>query len=354
MPFTPTEVAKAGKSSLDYFLKNKPIDQIGQEKPLLAALQKGKKSFGGAKEHIVEQIRTGYGSNAVWFTGSGDGQIAYNSRDTLAQARYTWYQVHDGMQISEDELIQNGLEVGENVKPKSASDAEVIQLTNIWEERCEALHLGLQEHFDHVLHLNGAGNANQLIGLDGLLGLTNATGVVGGIDRATAKYWRHYVDLTLTQATMFAKMEKAWKECYRKGGGRPDLILCGQTFYDTYAAACTTASATGGIQRTMVAGKGGTDMDASIGRLYYKGVEVQWDPTMDDNVGGLDTTATLWTKRCYFINTKHIKLRPISGNDFQTREPPRDKTAYALYIALVWRGALSMNQSNAHAVLALA
>ena len=69
---------------------------------------------------------------------------------------------------------------------------------------------------------------------------------------------------------------------------------------------------------------------------------------------GLDTTATLWTKRCYFINTKHIKLRPISGNDFQTREPPRDKTAYALYIALVWRGALSMNQSNAHAVLALA
>ena len=353
MPFTTAEVQKAGKAGLDFYLKNNPIDQVAQDKPLLAHLQKSKKAFPGAKEYIIEQLRTKYDSNGVWYSGSGDGVIGYNERGSLEQAKYAWYQYHDGMKISEAELRQNGIEVSDNVKPKSASEAEKIQLTNLWTERCEILHLGAQEKFDQALHLNGSGNTSQIVGLDGLLGTTSATGVVGGIDRATNAYWRHYTDLTLTVPTILVKMEKAWRECIRRGG-KPDFILAGQDFIDAYMAAVTTSTAAGGIQRTMTAVKGGNDMDGAVSGVYYKGVEIKWDPSFDDDIAGLDTPTVPWSKRCYMLTSKHIKLRPASGADFITRNPERGREAYAVYTAVQWIGGLTMSQSNSHAVLAVA
>ena len=57
MPISSEDLTRLGKSSLDLYLKNTPIDQIAQERPFLQMLLKGKKPFGGAKQNIVEQIR---------------------------------------------------------------------------------------------------------------------------------------------------------------------------------------------------------------------------------------------------------------------------------------------------------
>ena len=351
------QIAIIGKSTLDFHLKNKPIDQVAQDKPLLQALNKTKQAFAGAKEYIVETLRTNYGSNATWFSGSGQGTIGYNSRDSLAQAKYSWYQLHDGMEMSEAELRANGITVDDDGgAPSTVSEADRIQLVDLWQENTEVLRLGCQEKFDHALHLNGSGGADQMVGLDGLLPTVNNVGVVGGIDRATAgnAYWRHHAYLTLTTANMLKQMEKAWRECIRKGGERPNFILAGQDFIDAYVAATTTASAAGGIQRTITAGKGGTDMDGAVSGVFFKGVEIKWDPTFDDNVAGMDTPTVAWSKRCYFLNTNHIKLRPLKNDDFRSRAPKRDKGAYSIAVAILWRGTLTMNQSNCHAVLALA
>ena len=35
MPFTPQEIQEAGKAAIDFYLKNKPIDQIAVERPIL-------------------------------------------------------------------------------------------------------------------------------------------------------------------------------------------------------------------------------------------------------------------------------------------------------------------------------
>jgi hypothetical protein len=53
------------------------------------------------------------------------------------------------------------------------------------------------------------------------------------------------------------------------------------------------------------------------------------------------------------INGRHLKLRPIEGQDMITRKPPRAYDKYEYYWGLTWRGAMTMNRSNAHAVLAL-
>ena len=102
MSITAAELAQVGKAGLDFYLKNNPIDMVDMQRPLLKHLSAKKKPFAGAKEHIVEQSRKGYGSAGQWFD-SGD-TLQYTKRDTLEQSRFPWYEFHDGMAINEAEL----------------------------------------------------------------------------------------------------------------------------------------------------------------------------------------------------------------------------------------------------------
>ena len=61
------DIAQLGFVALQNYLKNKPIDQVATERPLLKALMAKKKPWGGGMENIVEQIRTDYDSNFEWF-----------------------------------------------------------------------------------------------------------------------------------------------------------------------------------------------------------------------------------------------------------------------------------------------
>ena len=53
------DITQLGYVALQNYLKNKPIDQVAVQCPLLKSLMSKKKSWGGGKENIVEQIRTG-------------------------------------------------------------------------------------------------------------------------------------------------------------------------------------------------------------------------------------------------------------------------------------------------------
>ena len=353
MSITSAELARAGKAGLDFYLKNSPIDMVDIQRPLLKLLSGKKKPFGGAKEHIVEQIRKGYGSAGMWFD-SGD-TLQYSNRDTLEQSRFPWYEFHDGMTVNEAELVANGIKLDDSGSGGNITGAEKIQLTNLLQEKMEALRLGAQERFSRDLHLSGAASTKQIVGLDGLLPLNPATGTVGGLNRATYTWWRHHADITLTAANMQEQMEKAWRECSRRASGLPNVILAGADFIDAYRRASQSSGTIGAaIRHVTDSGKGGISADMSTTGLYWKGIPIEYCPEWDDNFAGADTTATAWRKRCYFINTNHLFLRPISGSDFVTRHPPRSKENYNHYWALLWRGALTMNMPSAHAVLALA
>ena len=77
-----------------------------------------------------------------------------------------------------------------------------------------------------------------------------------------------------------------------------------------------------------------------------------WSPEFAD-LDTLYAPATPWEKRCYFINSKYLRLRPLDGQDMITRKPPRAYDKYEYYWALTWRGAVTLTRGNAHAVLAL-
>ena len=137
MSITSAELARAGKAGLDYYLKNNPIDMVDMQRPLLKHLTAKKKTFGGAKEHIVEQIRKSYGSAGQWFDSADT--LNYSNRDTLEQSKFPWYEFHDGMAVNEAELVANGIKLDDSGNGGNITGAEKVQLTNLLNEKMEAL-----------------------------------------------------------------------------------------------------------------------------------------------------------------------------------------------------------------------
>jgi hypothetical protein len=350
VPFTSQEILDAGKVGLDFYLATKPVDQIAMERPLLKALQDKKKKAPGAKQYIVEQLRKSYGSNFQWFNGSQI--VTYNRRTTVEQANYAWRSCHDGLALDEDRLAQNGITVTDDKDPGNASDAEKVQLTNLFEEQSEVLRLGFQEQFSYQLHLDGTQSTDAVAGLDALISLAPTSGTVGGIDRSTTAntYWRNNVatglTTTTTTGTILNNMEVGYRQCMRNGG-RPDLIIAGSTYIDGYRNFVLNTFGRmdfGPANRKKV--EGGTEV------LTFQGIDVQWSPEFQE-LDSRYAPSTLWEKRCYMLNTATITLRPLAGHDMITRKPPRAYDRYEYYWGITWRGAMTLNRSNANWVGAL-
>lgn len=353
MSFNAEQLAYAGKAAIDYFMKNDPIDQINVARPLIKKLVSEKKEYAGGLQYVVEQIRTSNDSNFQPYFG--DSQVTYNRKRTLDQAKYSWGSFHDGFGLNEDELAQNGISFTDD-RNAVPTDAEKVQLTNLIKENSETLKLGFQEGFDLMLHRDGTADPLEIAGLDALVALDPTTGVVGGIDPATNAFWQNYTMQTVADTAL--EMEKAWRECIRYGGQAPNFILAGADFIDAYRADATEVI----IRNANVGGSTGnrnaSTLDAGVGNgvntgLYFKGVEIIWDPVFDI-LDAADSPAKPWAKRCYFLNTRHLCLRPIKGHWMVSRRPPRVYDRYVHYWATTAKAALTTAKRNAHAVLALA
>lgn len=345
MPFTTEQLAYAGRHALDYFLKNSPVDQINTDRPLIKKLMAGKQDYAGGLQYVVEQLR--YSNDSNFQSYFGDGQVSYNRKRTLQQAKFAWGSFHDGFGLNEDELAQNGISVTDD-RSSVPTDAEKVQLTNLLEENMTSLKEGFQENFDIMLHRDGTQSATDIAGLDSIIDLTPTTGIVGTLNAATYSWWQNNASLDIAGANLIDQMEIMWRACTRYGGHKPDFIPCGAAFMDAYRnAADDTVN-----RQITVKGKGGTDMDASTSGLYFKGVELVWDPVFE-TLDTLDAPAQAWTKRCYFMNTKFIKLRPIKGHWMVPRKPPRIYDRYVQYWALTAKASLTTSKRNAHAVLTI-
>jgi hypothetical protein len=355
VPFNPEQLAYAGRAAIDYFLKNDPIDQINVERPLIKTLMSKRQDYAGGLQFVVEQLRFSNDSNFQSYFG--DQQVTYNRKRTLQQAKFAWGAFHDGFGLNEDELTQNGIVVTDD-RDATPTDAERVQITNLFKENMETLKLGFQENFDLMLHRDGTQSATDIAGLDHLVSLTPAVGVVGGIDAATNTWWRNYAQTAIDPADLVDEMEIAWRECIRRGGKAPDLILAGSDFLDAYRVQASLAV----NRQVILGGKEGNQraamLDAGIGTgvatgLFFKGVEITWDPVFDE-LDVLDAPTIPWAKRCYFVNSTYLKLRPIKGHWMVPRKPPRVYDRYVHYWALTAKASLTTGKRNAHAVLSIA
>jgi hypothetical protein len=349
MAFSAEQVAYAGQASIDLYEKKKPVDLINTERPLLKALQRTKRTFPGAKQYIHEQLRTSNDSNFQWF--GPDGVVTYNRKRTLDGADFPWGSAHDGFGLTEEELLQNGISMTDTRSAKPTA-SEKVAFVNLMNENLETLDLGFMEKFDYELHLDGTQDAESVAGLDLLIATDPTSGTVGGIDRSVSAntFWRNQValDIPVTSGVLVETMEQVWRACGRVGGNNPDLILAGSKFVDAYRVDAKTEI--GRQIQIAPTSKDGVNLDPSITGLYFKGVPISWDPVMDDLEAALSPTEE-WDKRCYFINTRFLKLRPAEGQDMIPRSPPRVYNRYTHYWAKTWRGGLTITNPGAMAVL---
>lgn len=348
MSMNESQISYAGKSSIDFFLRNDPVDNVNTVRPYLKMLMDGKQNWGGGLANVVEQLHFSNDSNFQLYYGSS--QVTYNVKRTLNQAKYGWAAAHDGYGLDEDTLAANGIAMSDD-RDAAPTVGERSQLTNLLEENNKALKEGYQENLNYLLLRDGTQDTLAIPGLDAIVSLTPSTGIVGTIDPATDTWWRNYADATVTTAAddVSEKMQLAWQACIRVGGAPPDTILMGQAFMSVYRK---DAKATMNRQ-LMVKGRGGTDMDAGVNGVYFNGVECKWDPTFEA-LDVLDSPVNPWSERCYMLNSNRLKLRPIQGHWLVPRKPPRVYDRYVHYWAMTAKMALTTGKRNAHAVLRLA
>lgn len=348
MPISNADLQELAKVSLDEYLRNMPVDQIATERPLLKKLMAGRKTFLGAKQNVVENIRKDYGSNFAW--AYGEDAVSFNKRNTTEQAAFPWRRAVDGLYLDYDRLFGNGIKVREGDRGAfKLEQNEKVQLLNLLDEQMESLKEGFMKKLDLELHRNGTQDTDAVAGLDALVSTAPATGVIGGLDGATATYWRNNAQTGISTAsvgTLAQAMEQNWRKCI-KNGGSPDFILAGGDFVDAYRKEITiTNNAESGRVKTVDAGVGS---GVSTG-MYFKGVEIIWDPQFEE-LQTLETATVNWNKRCYFLNTKHLKYR---DDDMDIVTPVRPHDTLAMYAMVNLRMALSTSRRNAQAVLAIA
>ena len=358
MPVSAAELTQYGKSSIDLYLKNDPIDAVNAERPLLQKLMAGKKQTTAGKQYYVVQLRKGNDSNFQSFYGSEE--VTYNRKDTLEQAKFEYSNFHDGFTLHEDDFIRNGVVVTEGGPGKQATSSEKETITNLLKEQIETLRMGFEESLDIVMHTASTTDLSAALipGMpaagSGVGGLSEAipfvsTGFYGTLNRASYSWWNNYhaVDLTVgSSGNILTRMREAWRAC-TKFGGRPDFIPCGSGFFDAYVDHMLNTY--GQVNYQPIAQKG---IEGAEGGVFYQGVPLTWDPTfetLDDN--SIETGSYTWSDRCYFINTKFLKLMPIKGQDMVSRTPPRVYNKYEYYWALTTRFYLCNTRPTAHAAL---
>lgn len=350
MAFTTQEITDAGKTSLDYFVKNPPEDQYNIEHPWMQRLEKSQKAFPGAKQYITYQLRYRNQSNFQWFNGRK--VVTYNTRHTVEQASYPWRAAHDGFSIDEDRLIQNGITVTDD-KTARHDDAERIQLTDLLAEQTSVLPLGFNEKFELALLRDGTAGTDDIAGLDHLVAIDPTTGTVGGINRATAanSWWRNQVQLGVTTTTTTGNILTNMRTVRRnqtRNGGRPNYAMAGEDYIDGYVNFLLNTYGQinhkgGGMIKT----EGGEDMPT------YHGLALNWIPSFSD-VDTLDSPVEQWVERLYMLQMNYIQLKPVQGQNRISRKPPRPYDRYEYYWGLTWRGGLCTSKSVAQSVMTVA
>lgn len=343
MPFTAAQIARGANYALATYQKKEPVDQINIQHVTLDWLVKNKEvsSFGNGS--FKEPIFVDNGSNAQNYFGAD--QVTYNERDPAKWTDWGYANMHDGFWFDEDRLLAAGIHLSDD-PAAAATAAEKEALINLLGQSYRALRNGMQSALAFELLRDGSQSTKAIPGLSHIVRTSPSTGVVGGIDAATATYWQNNANTGITPANVVDEMQETWDDCMLYGGRLPDFIPCGQAFLNNYRTQANAA-----VNRQIVNTKGGVTIDPSTGDLFFHGVPLKWDPTFD----ALDTllSTTTWSKTAFFLNASTIKLRPLKGEWMRKRPPEKLPDRYVTYFGQTSKYGLTTDKRNALAVLTI-
>jgi hypothetical protein len=356
MPVTPAQMTNGANYQLETYSRDKPMDQFTIAHPFAQWLIDHKQESVFSNGVYNEEVRFTNDSNYQNYDGSD--QVSFNHKDTVRKVPFQHYNAHDGFALDETELANNGIVLTDD-KNAVLTEAEEWQIVNKLQEGYDTLQEGFQENWNIEVHRDGTQSSKAVPGLDLLVSMTpTVSQIIGGFDQSLYPWWQNNAStnsgsgIPTTAGALITEMEKMWRACIRYGGSAPDFIIAGSTFVDRYRA-----DSEAGISRYMPIPpdrKEGVNLDPSVGMgvktgLYFKGVEIIWDPTME-TLATVTGTAN-WIQRCYMLNSKHMRLRPFKGRWMINRKPPRMYDRYVFYFGLTADYGITVKKRNSMAVL---
>jgi hypothetical protein len=257
---------------------------------------------GGTK--IVEPLI--YGSNSTVASYSGYDPIALTAQDGITAAEFEWKQYAASIAIS-------GIE-----EAKNNGEAAIL---NLLESKVMQAEESLREGFNLMFFGDGTGNSGK--NWNGLGNLVEASGTVGGINRATAgnEYWRSYEENTAGALTL-AQMNTAYNSV-SVGNDHPDMVLTSQTLYEKYES----------LLQPQLRYTDTKTADAGFQNLLFKAAPVTYD---------VHCTAGV----VYFLNSKYLSLVGHSGKWFSQTEFVRPENLDAKYALIMCYGNLTCRNAK--------
>lgn len=352
MPVSSAQLIAGANYQLMENAKGDPVDQITSARPFTKWLVDHKVPSVFGNGIFNEKVRFTNDSNYQNYTG--DQQVTYNRKDTARLAPFQHYEAHDGFTLNETELANNGVTMTDD-NTSVMTEAEEIQIVSKLNEGYETLKEGFQQNWDLEVHQDGSQSTLAVPGLDLLVSTTPTTGTVGGIDAAANPYWRNNASMGISTAsagTLTTQMEIMWRACTKFGGMPPDAIFCGSAFLDAYRQDAPIQ-----VNRQQQVGAGGNkgySVNNGSDSIRFKNVELIWDPSFDALDALLGAITYPWAKRCYFLQSKSLKLRPFKGRWMVSRKPSRVYDRYTHYFGLTADYGITINKRNNQAVLSIA
>lgn len=325
---------------LTFYARGKALMQTMQQKPLVAWLKSNQKTFPGGKDYISDPVQGAVMADQAGFMQwySEDDAATFAQAQNLLRAQVPWKEARAGLIISWTELKKDGISVTDSARTSDHSQKELVVLTDLLENRLDDYGESWARVFNSACWKDGTQDAKAMPGLLSILPDNAAAGTVCGLSQATYPWWRHRTSfgLAVSEAnqslTKFLRAELIQLTRY---GGKPNKALCGSAFLDALMIEVQTKGqySTEGFAK---------DMDMGMGQIRMMGLGTfEYDPTLDD-MG--------YSKRCYIMDSRRIKLRPMEGEDMKVLNPDRPYNYYVFLKDMTWTGGMSATQKNCHGV----
>jgi hypothetical protein len=345
--FTLQEVENIANAAIDFHFKRGTIfSQTIQNKPLLKAMQGKEKTIPGGQGNVTVRVKGVYSTTIQGF--QHDDTVGYVNPANIKTATYPYKLIHAGISFSMHELIKDGIEVNDSTTGEStskASDREMTALANLLEDKLEDMQEGIDRGFNTMYWKDGTQDSNLIPGIRSLiLDAPTSGAVVGGIDPVANNWWQNRASLALNTGTpgnlvLTTKLQNEFRQL-RRYGGKPNLFLAGSSFLDAFEQELRSKG-----NFTMEGWAKSGRLDASVADLSFKGLDLEYDPTLDDL--GL-------AKYGFVLDTSHIFPTVVAGENMKKHAPARPENKYVFYRAVTYAGALTCNQRNCHGVYSIA
>lgn len=237
---------------------------------------------------ILQELSFQDNSTAMYYSGAEVLNIS--ATDVISAAQYDPKQAAVAVTLTGLEMLQN-----------SGEEAFI----DLLDARMEVAESSIENLISTGIYSDGTGTGGkQITGLQAQVVAAPATGVVGGIDRATWSFWRNQaydVSSSLGASASATNIQTAFNTIYarcRRGNDVPDLVVVDNIFWGFYLGSLQT------LQRF----SNESEM-AKLGFITVKYMNA--DVVLDGGIGGNCPTNT-----AYFLNTKYLHWRPHADRNF--------------------------------------